>query len=219
MQIDVNWLSTNFNQFNKDYFNGELPLPRFRISKARTRLGWLKVETKSVSHRHSKANSKDNREFTICLSNYWGGDEFFFLNTLLHEMIHYYIVYHRYKDDSPHGTIFRSQMERLNLLGWEVSISKKLCQLKPAENKINGWRVVLAIVTNDDKYYLCVIGQGSVRRLEKKIQGLTWFKTHSWHITNDSYFQSFRQCRSLRGLPVTKEFWEEKVKNMKVLPL
>lgn len=219
MQIDVKWLSTNFNRFNKDYFNGELPFPRFRIGHSRTRLGWLKSEVKGFDHHHSKDKSEDNRVFTICLSNYWEGDESFFQNTLLHEMIHFYIAYHQYKDDKPHGMLFRSQMERLNLLGWDISVSKKLGQLEPAEKKTNGLRVVLAIVTDNDKYFLSVISQGTVRQLEREIRRLTGFKKHLWYITNDPYFQTFRQRRSLRGLFVTKEFWEEKVKNMKELPL
>lgn len=219
MQIDVNWLSTNFNRFNADYFNGELPLPRFRISNARTELGTFKSKVKGNGGSRSKEKGNDNREFTISLSDYWTGDVFFFQNILLHEMIHFYIVYHRYKDNSPHGTLFRAQMKRLNLLGWDISIGKKLSELKPANKTPNDWRVVLAVVTNDEKYYLCVISQGSVRRLDMKLRRTTWLKKYSWHITNEDYFQTFRQCRSLRGKFVTKDFWEQKVKNMKVLRL
>ena len=93
MKLTVEWMRLQFVQLNQDCFDGHLPLPRFSVSHARTRLGtmafrWKEIRTgllpgqvKRVPYNH-----------TIRLSDYYEQSERDYQNTLLHEMIHLYIL-------------------------------------------------------------------------------------------------------------------------------
>ena len=87
MILTTDILRTWFRQFNTDYFGGELPMPRIVLSKARTRLGTMACK---CTRRLLKRVYSD---FVIRISTYYECTEREFQETLLHEMIHYYIIY------------------------------------------------------------------------------------------------------------------------------
>ena len=46
MRIDINFIESNFEKFNRDYFGNKLPKPKFGIGKAKMILGSLNYKTK-----------------------------------------------------------------------------------------------------------------------------------------------------------------------------
>ena len=183
MQIDTEWIAVNFDRFNKENFGGRLTPPKFSVNNARTR--------------------------------YYDIPEVEFQNVLLHEMIHYYIAVNHFKDDSVHGTMFRSIAQRINKQGWHVVVRTDTRKWPVAERNrkkvITRKRIVLAASTTDGKYFLSVIGPGSVRKVKLQIARTPQIREARWFESSDDYFQQFPQCRTLRGRIVTKELWEEKV--------
>ena len=182
MQINTEWIAVNFDRFNKDYFGGRLTPPKFSVNNARTRLGSMAFKWKR------SLLKRESYDYVIRLSNYYDIPEVEFQNVLLHEMIHYYIAVNRFKDDSVHGTMFRSIAQRINKQGWNN--------------------------TTDGKYFLSVIGPGSIQKVKLQITRTPQIREARWFETSDDYFQHFPQCRTLRGRIVTKDFWEEKVKSL-----
>lgn len=87
MALTVDILHAWFRQFNADYFGDELPVPRIALSKARTRLGTMSYR------RVRKLLRWTYTDFTIRISTYYECSEREYQETLLHEMIHYYIAY------------------------------------------------------------------------------------------------------------------------------
>lgn len=65
MQVDKLWMEHWFAIFNKEYFDGELPLPRLALSRSRTRLG-------SMACKRVKRLFKSEKftDFAIRLSNF-----------------------------------------------------------------------------------------------------------------------------------------------------
>lgn len=124
MNLTVEILKEWFVRFNADYFDGTLPLPRLALSRARTRLG-------SISYKRRRRWLKTEvYDFCIRVSTYYACSERDYQNVLLHEMIHYYIAYHRLRDTSAHGRLFRKMMAELNIrYGWQISISARKREL------------------------------------------------------------------------------------------
>ena len=217
MQISTIWMRESFDRFNKDYFGGELPLPKFSLSNARTRLGSMTYKWKSVRTGPGPSDVKRvPYNHCIHLSVYYEQSERDYQNTLLHEMIHYYISVKQLDDSSSHGPLFRQWMQRLNEKGWNITV-RETETLSVASHNKDQWRVVLALTTARKEYFLCVISPRYVRTLERQLAQSTQIVSHSWHLTNDDYFLDYPQSRTLRGRQVDKKLFDEKTKTMEPL--
>ena len=189
MTLTTDILRIWFRQFNTDYFGSELPMPRIVLSKARTRLGTMACK---CTRRLMKRVYTD---FTIRISIYYDCSEREYQETLLHEMIHYYIMYKRIPDTSSHGRVFREMMQRLNSQsGWHITIVLR-----------NGQRM------------LSVVSPRSARKIDLMAQRVNEIAAHSWYITQDNYFRDFPKVRSLRARRVTTEVYNEKTAAMQPL--
>ena len=167
MQINTEWIAVNFDRFNKDYFGGRLTPPKFSVNNARTRLGSMAFKWKR------SLLKRESYDYIIRLSNYYDIPEVEFQNVLLHEMIHYYIAVNRFKDDSVHGTMFRSIAQRINKQGWNVVVRTDTRKWPVAERnrkkQVARKRTVLAANTTDGKYFLSVIGPGSIQKVKFRL--------------------------------------------------
>jgi predicted SprT family Zn-dependent metalloprotease len=91
-------IERTFHEWNKKAFNGELPTPKFGLFRAKTVFGYYKAYPSS----------------TISLSTFYDRPEEEFINTVVHEMLHYYIHYKKIKDTSVHGRVWKRMANDLN---------------------------------------------------------------------------------------------------------
>lgn len=217
MQIDVDWIRDHFDLYNEKYFGGELPRPMFSVCNARSRLGSLSFKWKTISS-GPKSNHVRRVPYNHCirLSVYYDIPECDYQNTLLHEMIHYYISVKQLKDTSVHGVLFHKWMDSLNSKGWNINVSEK-STLPIAHRNKGQWRIVLAVVTKKAEYFFCVIHPHYVPSISQRVRQIPLLSGYAWYVTNDIFFMSFPKSRSLRGRTVTKECFEEKTKSMEPL--
>jgi len=216
MQIDKEWMARNFAHFNELYFGGKLEPPKFAVNRARTRLGSLSFKYKRTLSdaglsglfglRTARKGRAEKFDFTIRLSNYYDQTETQFQDVLLHEMIHYYIDVNRFQDDSVHGTMFRSIAARLNKHGHHIVVRTDTRQW----NKAGGGtarkeRLVLLMETDEPRYYFSVINPRYAERLERQLSRTNKIKSHRWLVTDDSRFEHYSVCRSLRGVRVSAD--------------
>ena len=209
MRLDLQFLKDNFDRFNKEYFEGKLPRPKFAIGKARMVLGSLNYKRKITIF------GTKRYDYTIRLSSYYDQDEQGYLNVLLHEMIHYYIDYNRISDTSVHGIVFRKMMNQLNRnYGWKITVSTKIINMTEAVRKEPVSRLVLAAISQTDDYYLSVVSPYYARKVDTAFHLATNIKSYTWFIAKDEYFSNFRMVRSPRARKVSKQLFYEKIKTL-----
>lgn len=217
MILTTDILRTWFRQFNTDYFGGELPMPRIVLSKARTRLGTMACK---CTRRLLKRVYSD---FVIRISTYYECTEREFQETLLHEMIHYYIIYKRIPDTSSHGKVFREIMHQLNSkYGWHITITSSMRGRKVADESGRSRRsafLVLAVILNDGTCMLSVVSPKSARKLDVMAKGVKEIADYRWYMSSDPYFADYPVVRSLRARRVEKELYNEKTAAMQPLVL
>lgn len=219
MKLTQEWIKEQFVRFNGDYFGGALPRPRFGISHGRTRLGTLTFRWKEVRNGLLPTQVKRvPHSHVIRLSDYYEQSERDYQNTLLHEMIHLYISVNLIEDTSSHGKVFTEWMEKLNKLGWNITIREKgiLAAANPEEIDM---RVVLAIVTMNGQCYFATVNPRYVGAVDRRAAVSSIVKSHRWFFSSDPFFSSYPQSRTLRGVPIDKKIFEEKIKTMKPLEL
>lgn len=204
MQITKEWLTYWFTKFNADYFGGELPLPRFGLSQAATRLGSFSCK------RRRRLLRTELYDFAIRLSIRYDLSEREYQQTLLHEMIHYHIAYHGLRDTSPHGQLFRKIMSLLNSrYGWQISVSSRLTPAQRATAAGRGKTyLVLAMELNDGRCFLTVVNERYSKYLGQILRMVPNLKDYRWLRSQDTYFASFPAVRSLRMRRVERSVYE-----------
>lgn len=121
MEITEKLVREKFEFFNRQIFGGKLPMPRIGLSRARTFLGACTFKT-----RRGLLGKKTRYDFAIRISTMFDMSETEFEDTLIHEMIHYYIGVNQIEDTSAHGQKFRSMMADINSrFGRRINISHR----------------------------------------------------------------------------------------------
>lgn len=119
MKATIPYIQEKFNEFNQQMFDGCLPMLPIKLSKARTFLGIL-----AYRRRRTLSGEIEKYDFRLRISTYHDLPEQELEDTIIHEMIHYYIGIKQLKDTSAHGKIFRKMMKDINeRYGRHITIS------------------------------------------------------------------------------------------------
>ena len=130
----IDYIQTRFDEYNSLYFNGILPPVPIKLSNARTFLGNLCFKRR----RKWLFGPYYNTDFVLRINTRADLPEELVEDTILHEMIHYFIAVNQLHDTRTHGQIFRREMKRINEMGGRhISISyrpnsEQLAQLRKA---------------------------------------------------------------------------------------
>lgn len=104
MTITINEVKSLFNEWNKKAFNNELPAPSFELMSTKRMLGqfkWRKIGANQLG-------------YIIRISTYYDRPFEYYVDTVVHEMLHYYIKYKGIKDTSSHGKIWKERAKELS---------------------------------------------------------------------------------------------------------
>lgn len=119
----IDYIQSHFDEYNARFFNGSLPPVPIKLSHARTFLGKLTF----VKHRTWLFGGWKYSNFTLRINTYYDLPEPLIQDTILHEMIHYFIAVNQLRDTSTHGQLFRREMRRINAEGnRHISITHRL---------------------------------------------------------------------------------------------
>ncbi len=121
MKATIDFVKKKFDEFNRLIFNGELPPIPVKLSNAKTFQGQL-----SFRVRHRSDGSLERYGYSLRISTRYDLPEADVEDTIIHEMIHYYIFFKGMLDTSMHGTVFRGLMEDINVrYGRHITVTHK----------------------------------------------------------------------------------------------
>ena len=114
MEITEEIIEEKFKEYNKEYFNNELPKPKFGLLKTYRTCGYFSCK-KIIGKRKLKGQRID-------ISVYYDWDEDELKNVIIHEMIHYYLAHKHIDNELTHGEAFTDMAndfnEKYNLKTW-----------------------------------------------------------------------------------------------------
>ncbi|MBQ6724386.1 MAG: SprT-like domain-containing protein [Paludibacteraceae bacterium] len=123
----MEYIQAHFDEYNRQYFGGALPTLPIKLSHARGFLGKVTF----VKRRSWLFGPYKNENFVLRINVKIDLPEEVVQDTILHEMIHYYIAVNQWKDTSAHGKLFRAEMARINKEGnRHIRISYRLSSEK-----------------------------------------------------------------------------------------
>ncbi len=209
MTPTAEYLRAQFAVFNARYFGGLLPEPLFRVNCARTVLG--RFSCRRV--RRGLLGLRSSEEYTIAISRFYDLSERDVQTVLLHEMIHFHLCYRHMADSSPHGKLFRREMERINADGWGISVRTSTKGWQPSAGKCRSKRCVVAMATADGCYFAAV-QRPYVKAFDRAMGRIAGLKRREWYVTGDGFFRQYPIVRTLRFRLVPAEEFDTVCKRM-----
>lgn len=156
MQPTIPWMAHTFNEYNEKYFHGRLGTPKFSLRCAETNWGYFKPDGTADNFGRVRRLYSNG---TIFLNGKYKREEKDWITTMLHEMIHMYIVnIDRKYPKNGHGREFQEWAAFLRQDGWDISEA----------NEKKGTDAEATEQTTDDRayedrmikpYIFCVISQ------------------------------------------------------------
>lgn len=210
-ELTIDYLRQAFEHYNDLIFEGKLPLPKLKWSRAKTRLGQMACKRKTSWGRTKYY------DFTISVSNYYKLTKEEIDDVLIHEMIHYSIAYTGLKDTSAHGIVFRGMMDKINrTFNRHITISVRTRNLQARSAQQPKDYLILALKMKDGKYFFSSVNPSAAGKLAISLARAREIAHYAWYQSQDEYFRSMPRVRSLRGRQVSEEVYETMIKKMKL---
>ena len=199
MRATVEYIIKIFKEFNDLCFDGKLPLLTVEECHSRSFMGVFNYR-KYVD----QYGTEIPYEMKLRISTVYDMEEETVKDTILHEMIHYYITYYRIKDTSSHGEVFLRIMNTINQK-YNRHITVKLDKEKEVES------------TDQEKkdHFICVCEYGldlvfvqcartRILQIHNELAGDSMIKKMSWYFTENPFFNRFPNSSKARLLKINR---------------
>lgn len=198
MKPTVPYIRQKFDAFNRLCFEGKLPEPPITLSHAKGFVGICRFKK-----RRRWDGSVECYDFRLSMNERMDLPEAEWEDTILHEMIHYYIGINQLRDTSAHGRLFRQMMESINSrFGRHITVSHKTTaeQREQAIDQRPRWHVVAVAKLKDGRTGIKVIPRIGRRVREYRRGLLASGKVASldFFLTDDPFFNRFPSSSALK---------------------
>ena len=186
MRPSLDYIIDKFDYYNALCFDGKLSRPPIRLN---TRLAALGI-TRSVPVFDSQGCIVSN-DLSIEISVRLDLPEEEYIDTLVHEMIHYYIMSNNMNDDSPHGTLFRSKMKEItDKYGIKITI-----RLDPTDEELvmmrSHPRCVCVVTFCDGRVGIAVVARNKLFRFWNIFSLINGVEETRWYVSDRAIFGKF----------------------------
>lgn len=194
----LDYIRQKFHEFNHLYFQDKLaPIP-IKLSNTKSYVGNI-----SFKRRRKFFGQWEYYDFTMRINTRIALSEQELEDTILHEMIHYYLYANQLQDKTPHGPHFRQMMQYFNdTYGRHITISHKGAKVewKQDENSKPKKHIFAILTHKSGRKYVKV-----VPRIRSRVLYFhnSMFKSGEiieikWYYSTDPYFNRFPSSVSMR---------------------
>ena len=198
-------------------FAGQLPKLPIELSDAKTFLGVCAFKT-----RKGKDGKEICYDFKLRINTRIDLPETEIEDTIIHEMIHYFIGYNQLEDASAHGPMFLHMMNSINAkYGRHLSVSYKVTkeQREQAIDAKQHWRVVAVVKFKDGRYGIKVLPriQQRIVNYYTKVSSSKDVERVELYMSNNVYFNRFPNSSVLNAHYVDIEEINKNIKGAEPL--
>ena len=199
MRPTIEYIEKRFDEYNSQMFGGHLPRIPIKLSDARTFLGQFVSKIRTLPD-----GSREYYDFELRISTRISLPQRTIDDTIIHEMIHYFIHYNHLPDRTPHGPIFRSIMNGINAsYGRKITISHPITPEEKSEAISRPiWHIIAVMHFNSPTKKI------GIKVLPRNAQKVIAYCNHvsrspeidriELYLHNDPYFNRYPTSATLR---------------------
>ena len=201
MKATKEYIQKKFDEYNRLCFDGKLePLP-IQLSRARTFLGQVaymrKRKWNGFWHYYN---------FVFKISVLLDLPEQEVEDTILHEMIHYYILSNQIQDTSAHGVVFRQMMQDINQrFHRNLTITHKRSKEELEQDRQVRQHLICVVRFKNGQTGITIAAKTRLYRLWNALPKVPEVESCRWYVSTDSYFNRFPRALSLKVYKVPQE--------------
>lgn len=197
-------LQERFDYFNRVIFNGALPQIPITVSNAKRFMGQFSHPTRG----------KDLKRCRISISVRFDVTDTETEDTLIHEMIHFYIWYKDIKDSSTHGQVFLSMMDEINRkFCRKLSVSHRMTKSELDSDTHVKNHYIAMTQWSDGIWRITLCARTRIFELHRLFSGSSKVTKIKWYWSCDPWFNRFPISRTAKGYAISEADIKEHVGN------
>ena len=197
---DLFFVNEAFKRFNREIFEETLPVPRFRMTHARTFRGKLCYR---VVNSWGRRRAEDF-EMRISLDFDLPQEEW--EDVVIHEMIHLHIAHHDIKDSSSHGPKFRAMMADINRRhGRRICVTARSTKEELDKDKRVRGHYLCIVRFNDGRIGVAPVAKSRIFELWDSFSAWPEVSGVSWIGTVDTWFNRFPRVMKTKVYITSRE--------------
>lgn len=183
----LDYVKRKFDEYNALCFDGSLqPLP-IRLTRARSYLGQV-----AYKRRRTLWGQVMVTDFELRISTKIDRPEEVVEDTILHEMIHYWILSNGLRDTSAHGPLFRTKMAEINARhGRHICITHRASEDEKDGDTERRPHLICLIRLSDGRRGFFVAARTRLFALWDEVAALPQIAEWQWIVTTDPFFNRF----------------------------
>lgn len=213
MIATIPFIEEKFDEFNKLMFDGKLPRIPAELSYARTFIGMCVFKK-----RRRMFGRIECYDFRLRINARVDLSQQELEDTIIHEMIHYYIGVNKIKDTSAHGQVFRRIMKDINeRYGRNLTITHKSSQEQREQLRDTRikYRVVAVVEFNDGRVGVKVLPRikERIRNYRDKVSAVPEISSVSLFWSKNTFFAKYPNSSALKVHFIEREELDEQMKD------
>ena len=213
MRATIDYIKQKFDEYNELCFEGKLkPLP-FKLSNASSFLGAVFFQREK-----NDDGTWHYYGFVFKISTVMDLPEDVVEDTILHEMIHYYIMSNQMQDTGPHGKLFIAKMKEINKkFNRNLSVSHKTTKEEHDTDKRIQQHIVCISRLRTGQRGVTVATKTRLFELWDAMPNIPNMAEYKWFVSTDPYFNRFPKTAKAGICFVPSNELEEHLKDAKEL--
>ncbi|MDE7153642.1 MAG: SprT-like domain-containing protein [Muribaculaceae bacterium] len=209
MIFNLDFIQSRFDEFNRSIFGGVLPKISIVLSDSKSTLGMY-----NVKYKRNSDGSRNMVSEVLRFSTNFNLEERRLEDVIIHEMIHYYISFHKLKDTTAHGKIFRSMMNEINQkFGRSITITTRVADTDNMSVSSRKWHLIAVLKLKDGKYGLKVLPRvlQTIISYRNGVMNYDNLASIAFFLHNAPYFNKFPVSGVLKFHPVEPEVLKQEL--------
>lgn len=200
------YIQRKFDEYNALCFEGKLaPLP-IRLNRSRRTLGMIRYSKRPKGLFRSGWEYYD---FTFCISTLIDRPEEVVEDTILHEMIHYYILSNQLQDTSAHGELFRRMMTHINrTYHRHISITHRSTQTELEADTQVRQHILCVSRMQDGMVGLTIVMPSRYGWMKRNMPLFPGLVEQRWYVSKDSFFNRYPRSKTCKMYRIDAQLLE-----------
>lgn len=213
MIATIEYVERKFKEFNEQMFEGKLnPLP-FKLTTARTFLGQVRFFREK-----NPDGTWHYMNFQFIISTKVDLPEREVEDTIIHEMIHYYILSNQMQDTGPHGEIFMRIMKEINVkYNRNLSVTHKTTEEEKDQDTEVRQHIICVTRFRTNQMGITIANKSKLFQLWDELPKVPKVAECNWYVSSDPFYNRYPRASSVKIYPISHEDLEAHMSDFKPL--